>query len=213
MTTLTTIQAQIDAIPRVLHAAVERHERDIAGLYDAKRRQLHGDTIHAEKVTAANQTLFAALDRLTNETAETARTLQKAQDSADPLLAFNSIQLARFAALWPVLAAEAQTVNPDELERRVRGALATGDDTVKEVYRRVLPGRRAATLRAGDTTGWNSRLDDLLHDLQKTGQLGDIAAMQETLTDLRIQITRTRQQADGTDEAARNDFAAAIAAW
>jgi len=90
MTTLTTIQAQIDAIPRVLRAAVERHERDIAGLYDAKRRQLHGDTIHAEKVTAANQTLFAALDRLTNETAETARTLQKAQDSADPLLAILS---------------------------------------------------------------------------------------------------------------------------
>ncbi len=210
MTTLTSIQTQIEALPARLRAAVEQRERTVTALFDSKRRQLHGDTIHREKVTAANQTLFAALDRLTADAADAAKALQQAQDSADPLLAFNSMQLARWSALWPVLAPEAQTVNTDELERRVRGALAGADDTVKEVYRRVLPGRREATLRAGNTSGWNSRLDDMLHDLQKTGQLGDIAALQETLTDLRIQITRTRQQADGTAEKARNDFEATI---
>lgn len=217
--TISSLTIDVDAIDNRLRTATAQHERNLAALYDAHRRPLHGDEIHQEKVTAANQAYFSTLDELTRRATEAAAAVQKLETGADPLLALKGDALQRAAALHVLLRDETQTVDATTLAARVRAALDANDAAAQEVYRRALAARRAAALDAGsqgdgtvrvDARVWNSELDALLTTLDASTVTGEAQRLQQRLIDTRIAITKSRQAVDGTAARALADFTAAI---
>lgn len=217
--TISSLTIDVDAIDSRLRTATAQHERNLAALYDAHRRPLHGDEIHQEKVTAAHQAYFSTLDELTRRATETAAAVQRLANGADPLLALKGEALQRAAALHVLLRDETQTVDATKLAARVRGALDAKDAAALEVYRRALTARRAAALDAGsqgdgmvriDDRVWNGDLETLLAELDADTVTGEAHRLQQRLIDTRIAITKSRQAVDGTADRARADFTAAI---
>ena len=209
-----SVEATIKSLDYQLNAAGQRHAAAVAELVDEQGRPIYAADRDATQRARAMESLDADLTAISTLAATTLQSLQRARDAAaDPVALLTTDQLARLVNLRAALGADATTVDASTLAARARAARDSGDPAARLAYIEILDQRLAAAQRKGDGSTYGSELDQVHRDLRAGSLAGRIEAAHSRFVDLSLRVSATRRLADGSQEQARRDFAAAVQSW
>jgi len=202
--------------------AGERAEAEKAALYRPDGSKMFGEEEHAERsagiaegVARVAGEVRAGADRIVEET----RADLDAILYADPTEDLSAEELERANARARFVREDCETLEPDELARRIRGVLAGGDKAMTWLYSRYAKVRHGRELDAtldrplaaeeaaalGELRdalpALEERLRDPAKERRRQGAEKELAAAER----LKFHALRRRSEADGTDERARAD--------
>ena len=208
---ITTLQESIRRDAR-------QFEADKAKLFTADGKQLYNTDLHSQKLkeliaraTAAAQTTAAAIAK-EQENLNTLAMAARADSLS--LMGFSTDELQRATALRPFIEADVKNLDVRNLTANVHAAVNGDDKIAAMLYLRALPARYDAAAR-GRRDWWDSNLDALYRTLQGDAakHIDAVEATRQLSIDVQLEAGNFRRTADGSLEAARNDFADAVRNW